>query len=67
MKNPPLLVLDEAFSGMPGDMVQCVRRFIDEGLNEKTAVVVISHFEEEVPDSVVRLLRLEKGRVVERH
>lgn len=69
VKRPKLLVLDEPFSGMDSEMLNAVRRFLDEDewLREKrTAMVVISHFEEEVPDSVCRVLALEAGRVVER-
>ncbi|ORY75617.1 P-loop containing nucleoside triphosphate hydrolase protein [Leucosporidium creatinivorum] len=65
VKRPPLLVLDECFSGMSKEMVDKVKRYLDEGLEESQSVVVISHFEEEVPESCVRLMRLEKGSVVE--
>lgn len=66
VKRPPLLVLDECFAGMNSEMVDAVKRFLDEELGKEQAVVVISHFEEEVPESVCRLLKLEGGMVVEK-
>ncbi|GAA6035167.1 hypothetical protein JCM8097_006399 [Rhodosporidiobolus ruineniae] len=65
VKRPPLLVLDEPFSGMDKDTIERVRRFIDTKLGEEQAVVMISHFEEEIPESVGRSLKLEEGKVVE--
>lgn len=65
VKRPALLVLDECFSGMSKEMVDKVKVYLDRGLDEKQAVVVISHFEEEVPESCCRLMRLDKGVVVE--
>ncbi|BGP36806.1 hypothetical protein JCM10449v2_000708 [Rhodotorula kratochvilovae] len=66
VKRPPLLVLDEPFAGMDKLTVERVQRFLDEELDERQAVIMITHFEEEVPASVNRVLRLEEGRVVER-
>jgi ABC-type molybdenum transport system ATPase subunit/photorepair protein PhrA len=66
VKRPPLLVLDEPFSGMDKATIEKVQRFIDEELEDWQSVVLITHFEEEVPKSVGRLLRLENGEVVER-
>lgn len=60
-----MLVLDECFSGMSKEMVDQVKWYLDERLDAKQSVVVISHFEEEVPESCCRLMRLEKGEVVE--
>ncbi|BGP12833.1 hypothetical protein JCM10213_008095 [Rhodosporidiobolus nylandii] len=66
VKRPPLLVLDEPFSGMDKATVEVVRRFIDTQLEPHQAVILISHFEEELPDSCGRRLELENGEVVER-
>ncbi|GAA5857162.1 hypothetical protein JCM8547_009345 [Rhodosporidiobolus lusitaniae] len=65
VKRPPLLVLDEPFSGMDKVTVEKVRRFLDTKLGEEQAVILITHFEEEVPESCGRSLKLEEGRVVE--
>ncbi|CEQ38961.1 SPOSA6832_00430 [Sporobolomyces salmonicolor] len=65
VKRPPLLVLDEPFSGMDSETIRRVKRYLDEELEERQSVVLISHFEEEVPESVGRRLELEEGRVKE--
>lgn len=65
VKRPPLLVLDEPFSGMDRQTVDKAQRFLDEELDEDQAVIMITHFEEEVPQSINRVLRLEEGKVVE--
>ena len=50
---------------MDSETIRCVQRYLEEGLSEKQSVIVISHFEEEVPDCVDRRLELEDGRVKE--
>jgi len=65
VKQPELLVLDEPFQGMDSETIRCVQRYLEEGLSEKQSVIIISHFEEEVPDCVDRRLELEDGRVKE--
>ncbi|KPV78531.1 uncharacterized protein RHOBADRAFT_33221 [Rhodotorula graminis WP1] len=59
-------VLDEPFSGMDKLTVDKATRFLDDKLDQTQAVILITHFEEEVPRSVNRVLRLEEGAVVER-
>lgn len=66
VKRPPLLVLDEPFSGMDKITVDKAQRFLDDKLDPTQAVILITHFEEEVPRSVNRVLKLEEGAVVER-
>ncbi|GAA5864450.1 hypothetical protein JCM3774_005131 [Rhodotorula dairenensis] len=69
VKRPPLLVLDEPFSGMDLETVRTVHRFLNRrsgGLDPAQAVVLITHYEEEIPESIGRVLRLEDGAVVER-
>ncbi|GAA5978463.1 hypothetical protein JCM11641_007954 [Rhodosporidiobolus odoratus] len=66
VKRPPLLVLDEPFSGMDKQTIEKVRRFVDDELEPHQAVILVSHFEEELPESCGRRLELENGEVVER-
>ncbi|GAA5904339.1 hypothetical protein JCM6882_003200 [Rhodosporidiobolus microsporus] len=66
VKRAPLLVLDEPFSGMDKLTIEKVRRFVDDKLQPHQAVILISHFEEEIPESCGRRLELEGGKVVER-
>jgi ABC-type molybdenum transport system ATPase subunit/photorepair protein PhrA len=49
--HPPFLVLDEAFSGMDSRMIDKATRYLlsEEGVRSDQAVVVVSHYEEEVP------------------
>lgn len=46
-------------------MVDIVKEFLDTKLSPEQAVILISHFEEEVPDSITRLIKLDAGKVVE--
>ncbi|KAK4054923.1 hypothetical protein OIV83_000847 [Microbotryomycetes sp. JL201] len=65
VKRPPLLVLDEPFAGMDKDMVDHVKKFLNEKLDPKQAIVMVNHFEEEIPETIDRQLRLKDGKVVE--
>jgi len=49
--RPPLVLLDEVWSGMDEDMIASARRYLrsEEGLTKDQAVIVITHWEEEVP------------------
>jgi len=51
VSRPPLVLLDEVWSGMDEGMVSAVRRYLTEdgGVGVGQAVVVITHWEEEVP------------------
>ena len=49
--RPKLVLLDEVWSGMDEGMVRAARRYLrsEEGVGRDQAVVVITHWEEEVP------------------
>ena len=51
--RPPLVLLDEAWSGMDEAMIAAARRYLRgdliNGIEEDQAVVVITHWEDEVP------------------
>lgn len=62
----PLVLLDEVWSGMDEGMVRAARHFLrsEGGIGREQAVVVISHWEEEVPwkaDDGLRRVVLEEG------
>ncbi|KAJ7624902.1 P-loop containing nucleoside triphosphate hydrolase protein [Roridomyces roridus] len=63
---PPVVLLDEVWSGMDGRMVRAARRYLRNGggVKAEQAVVVITHLEDEVPwgeaDGVERV-RLDEG------
>ncbi|KIJ90822.1 hypothetical protein K443DRAFT_686475 [Laccaria amethystina LaAM-08-1] len=65
VSRPPLVLLDEVWSGMDGGMISAVRRYLTEGggIGEGQAVVVITHWEEEVPwvGEEVRRFRICQG------
>ncbi|KAJ3039985.1 hypothetical protein HDV00_011540 [Rhizophlyctis rosea] len=60
-----LVVLDEPFQGMDKGMVERCKGWLDEKLGEEQTLVFVTHHEEELPDCVGKLLRLEGGGVVE--
>lgn len=67
--QPPVVLLDEVWSAMTGGMVKAARRYLRGRLGREQAVVVITHWEDEVPWSVaegLKRFRLQggKGQVV---
>ncbi|KZT55684.1 P-loop containing nucleoside triphosphate hydrolase protein [Calocera cornea HHB12733] len=69
VNKPPLLALDEVFSGMDDEMVARARAFLREYVREGgQAVVWVSHWEEEMPweweKGEVRRIRLQDGAAV---
>lgn len=71
--RPQLVLLDEVWSGMDDDMVRAARRYLRQGgggggVGPDQAVVVVSHWEDEVPWTVqdgLRRFRLEDGDGIE--
>jgi ABC-type glutathione transport system ATPase component len=65
VSRPPLVLLDEVWSGMDEGMINAVRRYLTEGggVGEGQAVVAITHWEEEVPwvGEEVRRFRILEG------
>ena len=62
VNRPALLILDEVFAGMDGRMVEVAKTYLREGLEEKQAVVFVTHWEEELPwGREVRRIRLVGG------
>ncbi|KAK0456122.1 hypothetical protein EV421DRAFT_30959 [Armillaria borealis] len=63
--RPQLVLLDEVWSGMDEGMVSAAKKYLREGgVTKDQAVIVITHWEDEVPWGVqdgVKKLRLEKG------
>ena len=63
--RPPIVLLDEVWSGMDEDMVRAARAYLrGDGIGDEQAVIVISHWEDEVPWGVedgVKRFRLEGG------
>lgn len=63
--RPPLVLLDEVWSGMDEAMVKVARKYLREGgIGDDQAAVVITHWEEEVPwdaEDGVRRFELKDG------
>jgi molybdate transport system ATP-binding protein len=66
VKSPRLLILDEPFQGLDARLTDRVRNWIDERLRPDQTLLFVSHYADEIPRTVTRRLRLERGHVVER-
>jgi molybdate transport system ATP-binding protein len=58
IKAPELLLLDEPFQGLDQTTIERCRRLLDEVLDEKHAMVFITHYRREIPSSVKQVLKL---------
>lgn len=47
--KPPLVLLDEVWSGMVEEMALAARRYLRDKIGKEQAVVVVTHWEDEVP------------------
>jgi molybdate transport system ATP-binding protein len=65
VKDPPLLVLDEPFQGLDERLMRQARHWLDERLGPEQTLIFVSHYPEEIPQSVHRFLHLDAGQVVE--
>lgn len=65
VKNPPLLVLDEPCQGLDSSQQLRVQSVLDAVCMESpTALIYVTHYQEELPACINHLLELENGRVV---
>ncbi|CCG81244.1 Uncharacterized ABC transporter ATP-binding protein C323.04 [Taphrina deformans PYCC 5710] len=65
VKKPKIVVLDEPFAGMDDSMIHRAKMYINEEVKGDQAVLFVTHYEDEVPASVTRVLTLDKGRVID--
>ena len=65
VKEPPLLILDEPFQGMDSATIAMARDWLDKRLCPDQTLLFVSHYEEEIPRTVKRRLRLIGGRTAE--
>src|SRR5262249_52234872 len=65
VKAPPLLILDEPFPGLHAPPIARLRGWLDRRLRPDQTLLFVSHYAEEIPQTVTRRLGLEDGRVVE--
>jgi len=65
VKNPSLLILDEPCLGLDVERQEQFKNLIDMicGMSDLT-LIYVSHYQEEMPESITHSLKLEQGRVV---
>ena len=64
VKRPPLLILDEPFQGTDTGATARCRDYLDRELGADQTLLFVTHEPNELPRSVSKTLRLERGRVV---
>lgn len=65
IKNPALLILDEPCQGLDIQQQEYFKQVINEVCNNSNvSVIYVSHYQEQLPDCMDRVLKLQKGRAV---
>ncbi len=64
LKRPPLLILDEPFQGMDSTYIAQCRDWLDRELQAGQTLLFVTHRLEEIPQSVDRVLQLDKGKAL---
>lgn len=66
VKNPPLLILDEPCQGLEQEQKQHFKAVLERVFAQsKTSLIYVTHYPNEIPESVTRTLRLHEGKVAE--
>jgi len=62
IKDPIILALDEAFQGLDNEQIKSLIELLNRIHSEtKTSLLFISHYDEEIPSCVKKILELNKG------
>jgi len=61
--DPPLLLLDEPFSGLDARTRRDTLRLFDRLAQSGTRLIIASHHDDDLPDCVSHILRLKAGRI----
>lgn len=65
IKNPPLLIFDEPCQGMDTHQQQHFKNLVDTICSlSKVTLIYVTHYQHEIPGSVDKVLKLEKGKVI---
>ena len=66
IKNPDLLIFDEPCQGLDDHQQQHFKNLVDTicGLSNVT-LIYVTHYQHEIPGSVTKVLRLDKGKIVD--
>ena len=66
VKNPPLLILDEPCQGLDAEQQARVKAVVDSICRASTtALIYVTHYEEELPECVEHVLKLQAGSRVD--
>lgn len=65
VKRPKLLIMDEPFQGLDATAIRHCRHWLDQHLTAGQTLLFVTHWPDEIPDSVTHRLQLDQGRVVE--
>lgn len=65
VKEPPLLIFDEPCQGLDQQQKEHFKHVIDTLSNVMDLTMIfVTHYQEEIPSAVTKVLKLEKGRVI---
>jgi molybdate transport system ATP-binding protein len=65
IKNPDLLIFDEPCQGLDDHQQQHFKTLVDTICSlSNVTLIYVTHYQHEIPDSVTKVLRLDKGSVV---
>jgi molybdate transport system ATP-binding protein len=65
IKNPDLLIFDEPCQGMDAHQQLHFKNIVNTICEmSNVTLIYVTHYQQEIPDSVTKVLRLEKGKVV---
>jgi len=65
IKNPDLLIFDEPCQGMDAHQQLHFKNIVNAICDmSNVTLIYVTHYQQEIPDSVTKVLRLEKGKVV---
>ncbi len=64
IKNPDLLIFDEPCQGLDAHQQQHFKNLVDTICRlSNVTLIYVTHYQHEIPDSVTKVLKLEKGKV----
>ena len=65
IKNPALLIFDEPCQGLDAHQQQHFKSIVDIICElSNVTMIYVTHYQHEIPDSVTKVLRLDKGEIV---
>ncbi|TXK48053.1 ATP-binding cassette domain-containing protein [Pontibacter qinzhouensis] len=65
IKNPPLLILDEPCQGLDKHQQEQFKKLLDAICQQSnTTLIYVTHYQQEIPESVNKVLQLQNGVVV---